>query len=104
VSAAEQVHVGIDVSKPTLDVAMEPQHERCQVANDERGIQQLVERLRQLQPERIVLEATGGAGAEFARLFGGDSADQRVLGPEMTKESDLVDPCLAGFTPRGRAV
>ena len=60
VSAAEQVHVGIDVSKTTLDVAIEPQHERCQVANDERGIQQLVERLRQLQPERIVLEATGG--------------------------------------------
>jgi len=60
VSAAEQVHVGIDVSKSTLDVAIEPQHERCQVANDERGIQQLVERLRQLQPERIVLEATGG--------------------------------------------
>ena len=33
---------------------------RWQVANDEVGIQLLVERLQQLGPERIVLEATGG--------------------------------------------
>jgi transposase len=54
------VYVGIDVSKATLDVAVEPTRERWQVANDERGLQHLVERLRSLQPERIVLEATGG--------------------------------------------
>jgi transposase len=54
------VHVGIDVSKASLDVAVEPTHVRWQVANDEAGIQQLVERLGQLHPERIVLEATGG--------------------------------------------
>jgi transposase len=52
--------VGIDVSKATLDVAIEPTREHWQVAHDAAGIQQLVERLRQLHPERIVLEATGG--------------------------------------------
>jgi transposase len=52
--------VGIDVSKARLDVAIEPTHEQWQVANDEAGIRQLVERLQQVQPERIVLEATGG--------------------------------------------
>jgi transposase len=60
VSGEDHAHVGIDVSKATLDVATEPSHEHWQVANDERGIQQLVERLGQLRPERIVLEATGG--------------------------------------------
>lgn len=60
VSAEQPVHVGIDVSKATLDVVIEPTHEHWQVAQDERGIQQLVERLQQVQPERIVLEATGG--------------------------------------------
>ena len=60
VSGEEQAYVGIDVSKATLDVAIEPGHEQWQVANDERGIQQLVEHLGQLRPERIVLEATGG--------------------------------------------
>ena len=52
--------VGIDVSKATLDVAIEPTRQRWQVANDEHGIQHLVERLGSLHPERIVLEATGG--------------------------------------------
>ena len=60
VNGQDPVHVGIDVSKATLDVAIEPTHEHWQVANDERGIPQLVERLGQLRPERIVLEATGG--------------------------------------------
>jgi transposase len=52
--------VGIDVSKAQLDVAVVPTNERWQVANDEAGIQQLVERVALLQPERVVLEATGG--------------------------------------------
>jgi transposase len=52
--------VGIDVSKATLDIAIQPTRQHWQVANDEPGIQQLVERLRELAPERIVLEATGG--------------------------------------------
>src|SRR5579864_4975119 len=60
VSAEEPRYVGIDVSKSTLDVAIEPTHEHWHVTNDEPGIQHLVERLKPLHPERIVLEATGG--------------------------------------------
>ena len=60
VSTEQAVYVGIDVSKATLDVAVEPTHARWQVANDESGIRQLVDRLGQIQPDRIVLEATGG--------------------------------------------
>ena len=61
VSAEDQlVYVGIDVSKATLDVAIEPTQARWQVANDQAGIQQLVEHLAELHPQRIVLEATGG--------------------------------------------
>jgi transposase len=56
----QPVHIGIDVSKATLDVAIEPSHERWQTTNDEAGIQQLVAHVRALHPERIVLEATGG--------------------------------------------
>ena len=59
-STEQPVHVGIDVSKATLDVAIDSSRERWQVANDETGIQQLVKQLAQRQPERIVCEATGG--------------------------------------------
>ncbi len=52
--------VGIDVAKAELVVAVHPTAERWIVANDERGVRTLVERLRVITPQLIVLEATGG--------------------------------------------
>ena len=52
--------IGIDVSQATLDVAVHPSGEQWQVRNDPAGLSQLVQRLQPLDPERIVLEATGG--------------------------------------------
>jgi len=52
--------VGIDVAKAELVVAVRPSGERWTVANDERGMHTLVERLRSVAPDLIVLEATGG--------------------------------------------
>lgn len=52
--------VGIDVSKDTLDVALRPGSEAWQVKNDAAGIDALGVRLRELSPELVVLEATGG--------------------------------------------
>lgn len=52
--------VGIDVAKAELVVSILPSAERFSVANDERGVRTLVERLRGLAPTLIVLEATGG--------------------------------------------
>lgn len=52
--------VGIDVAKAELVVAIHPTQERWTVANDERGVGTLVERLRTAPPTLIVLEATGG--------------------------------------------
>jgi transposase len=52
--------VGIDVSKAELVVAARPSGERWTVANDERGVRTLVERLTRDAPELVMLEATGG--------------------------------------------
>jgi hypothetical protein len=52
--------VGIDVAKAELVVSILPSAARFTVANDERGVRTLVERLRALAPTLIVLEATGG--------------------------------------------
>jgi transposase len=54
------VFVGIDVSKERLDVARRPSGDGWAVANDDPGIAALVDRLRELPPALIVLEATGG--------------------------------------------
>src|ERR1035437_2321804 len=55
-----RMFVGIDVAKAELVVAVHPSHERWTVANDERGVRTLVERLRAAVPTLIVCEATGG--------------------------------------------
>jgi transposase len=58
--SAQQVFVGIDVSKAHLDVAARPGGAAFRVANDPAGHADLVERLRPLSPALAVVEATGG--------------------------------------------
>lgn len=53
-------YVGIDVAKDHLDVAIRPSGECQRVANDERGIEYVVSRLREVRPSLVVLEPTGG--------------------------------------------
>lgn len=52
--------VGIDVCQKHLDVYIRPIGELFQVTNDESGIAELIRKLREIKPELIVLEATGG--------------------------------------------
>lgn len=57
---SREIFVGIDVSKAQLDIALRPGNERWQITNDAQGIAVLVTQMLELQPVRIVLEATGG--------------------------------------------
>ncbi len=54
------VFAGIDVSKALLDVAVTGLDETWSVANNPAGIVQLVQRLREVRPTLVVMEATGG--------------------------------------------
>jgi len=55
-----EIFVGIDISKSTLDVAIWPSGKQWSVDNDATGIKELIEQLRGFNPALIVLEATGG--------------------------------------------
>jgi transposase len=55
-----QLFVGIDISKKHLDVAINPGAQTFTCPNTEAGIQKLVRRLQELNPQIILLEATGG--------------------------------------------
>ena len=58
---SEELFVGIDVSKATLDIAILPTEKSWSVPNTETGIGELVDRLRQLPaPTLVLMEATGG--------------------------------------------
>ncbi len=54
------IAVGIDVSKDRLDVAFRPSGETFAVERNASGLDRLIERLRQLSPSIVALEATGG--------------------------------------------
>src|SRR5512132_1753877 len=57
---ATSSYVGIDVSKDRLDVAVLGKERVWQVDNAREGIARLVQQMEELQPELIVVEATGG--------------------------------------------
>jgi len=57
---ATSCYVGIDVSKDRLDVAVLGERQEKQVDNTSQGIAQLVQQMLKLNPELIVVEATGG--------------------------------------------
>ena len=56
--------VGLDVSKAHVDVAVWPSGEQWQVERTPEGISSLAERLQEVGPVLIVLEATGGLEVE----------------------------------------
>lgn len=59
-------NVGIDVSKDWLDIVVIPSGETWRTKNEEEEIHLLVEKLEQIKPERIVVEATGGYEQQVA--------------------------------------
>jgi len=57
---APEIFVGIDISKNRLDMAVNPGDQAFSCPNTPEGIQKLVRRLQKLDPQIILLEATGG--------------------------------------------
>lgn len=80
------IFVGIDVSKAGLDVAVRPMGSREFVANDAAGIEILVERLRELQPALIVLEATGGVERAVTRALASAEFPVVVINPRQVRD------------------
>ena len=83
---AEDVVVGIDVAKAALDVAVRPQGEERHLANDAAGIAALVEWLRALNPDVIVVEATGGYEAPLVAELGIASLPVAVVNPRQVRD------------------
>jgi transposase len=78
--------VGIDVSKSTLDVSIEPAVQTMHVAYDEAGICQVVSRLKELNPTLIVIEATGGLEVRVATALAGEELPVAVINPRQARD------------------
>ncbi len=100
--------VGIDVSKSSLDMCIEPAGEALHVAYDEAGIKQILGRLKELSPTLIVMEATGGLELRIATELASQALPVVVINPRQARDyakatgqlakTDQVDATmLAGF-------
>jgi len=111
--------VGIDVSKSTLDVCIEPAVQVLQVVYDEAGIKRLVARLKEVSPTLIVMEATGGLEVRIATELASQELPVAVINPRQARDfakatgqlakTDQVDAAvLAAFAkairPQARAL
>jgi transposase len=78
--------VGIDVAKAQLDVHVRPHRDAFVVANDPRGLAELVARLTPWQPVLIVLEATGGLEHAAAAALAAAGLPVAVVNPRQTRD------------------
>jgi transposase len=82
----EAAVVGIDVAKAALDVAVRPSREQRQLPHDAAGIAELVAWLQELQPQVIVLEATGGYEALVVAAVGLADLPVAVVNPRQVRD------------------
>lgn len=82
----EQVFVGIDVAKDRLDIHVRPSGESFSVSRDGEGLAALVERLRQMVPSLIVLEATGGFEVSVAAALASGGLPLVVVNPRQIRD------------------
>jgi transposase len=78
--------IGIDVSKAQLDVFVRPMASRESVANEEAEIKSWIERVRELNPALIVLEATGGVERAVTRALASAELPVVVVNPRQVRD------------------
>jgi transposase len=81
-----ELFVGIDVAKDKLDVHLRPSTEAFSVARDGKGLAELVDRLRDLSPTLVVLEATGGFERTVAAAVAGAKLPLVVANPRQIRD------------------
>ncbi len=82
----EKQWVGIDVCQKYLDVYIRPSEKLFQVTNEEVGIRELIQTLKNIQPELIVLEATGGMEIDAAIKLTQAGLAVAVINPRQARD------------------
>lgn len=78
--------VGIDVAKNSLEIRIEPAGEALCVAYDEPGLARLSQRLSEVRPVLIVMEATGGLETRLASELVAKGLPVAVVNPRQPRD------------------
>jgi len=81
-----EIFVGIDVSKDWLDIVVLPSSEHEQISYDAKHVRELVTRMTEANPVRIVLEATGGYEVRVAAALSDAGLPVCVINPRQGRD------------------
>jgi len=82
----EKIHIGIDVSKATLDIFILPNKKHMQFSNDAEGIQKLLTKMKLFANSLIVMESTGGYEAPVSRELSKANLNVCVINPRQIRD------------------
>jgi transposase len=82
----EPSFVGIDVAKAQMDVAVRPTGQRWQLPYTEEGMQELISSLDTLQPNLVLLEASGGLELPLVAALATASLPVVVVNPRQVRD------------------
>ena len=82
----KETYVGIDVAKAGMDIAVRPTDESWAISNDEAGIRRLVSRLKTLEPDLVLLEASGGLELPIVAALAVEELPVVVVNPRQVRD------------------
>ena len=82
----EPTYVGIDVSKEWMDVGVRPTGRSWSVSYDRAGVDDLVARLKDLEPSGVITESTGGLELPLVAALAAASVPVAVVNPRQVRD------------------
>ncbi len=89
------VNVGIDIAKMKFDVAITGQKSVATYDNNKKGMNQFIKSLKGKNPERIVMEATGGYETKLVIFLQENGFDVSVINPRCIRDFAKAKNMLA---------
>ena len=82
----EEIYVGIDVAKDSVDVAIRPGDDNWSLDYDEQAVSELVSRLIAVEPNAVLLEATGGLEVPLVSALAAAALPVVVVNPRQVRD------------------
>ncbi len=82
----EPIHIGIDVSKEQIDVAVRPAGRSWSVSYDGAGVDDLVAQLKALKPTGVITESTGGLELPLVAALAAAALPVAVVNPRQVRD------------------
>jgi transposase len=88
-------YAGVDISKDSLDIAMNSSKDKWKVSNDPAGIKRAVDLFKEMKPALVIFEATGGLELSFWYALDEAGIDAAPVNPRQMRDFAKAKGVLA---------